>query len=505
LKVLFLVHNLGKVRHFERVIIALTERGHTVLLGAARKRRKPLKLPASLADNPRVDVMPFPVTRVDAWKDVVRPLRQARDYLRFLQPEYVRAAKLAERAASYAPPGFATQLERRPWLRRNLAWVNRGLALAETLVPSERYYELSILADKPDLILVTPLVDFGSYQTDYVKSAHRLGIPVAFVPFSWDNLTNRGLIRIPPDRVLVWNEHQKREAVELHGIPPERVIVTGAARFDDFFVMRPASTRDEFCASVGLDPHSSLLLYLCSSNFVAPDEVSYIRRWVRAIRTHRDERLRGAAILIRPHPANREPWERVVLDEPGTAIWNAQCEMQADQSLYDSLHHCGAVAGLNTSAMIEAAIVGRPVFTVKTEEFAGGQEQTLHFHYLLSDNGGLVEVAQSLEHHLDQLAAGLKDASAAASRNRGFVNSFVRPRGVEQPVVPLMVGDIEQVASIQKRPRRTSLWLWPARHALLGWLRRRAATHARRHRRKDERRGPHDPRAVYDNVRKQHE
>src|SRR5437867_3751302 len=29
---------------------------------------------------------------------------------------------------------------------------------------------------------------------------------------SADNLTNRGLVRIAPDRVLVWNEHQKREA-----------------------------------------------------------------------------------------------------------------------------------------------------------------------------------------------------------------------------------------------------------------------------------------------------
>ena len=89
-------------------------------------------------------------------------------------------------------------------------------------MPSEPYYELFIRSHAPDVILITPLIDFGSYQTDYVKSAHRLGIPIVFLPFSWDNLTNRGLVRIAPDRVLVWNEHQKREAVTYHDVPADR-------------------------------------------------------------------------------------------------------------------------------------------------------------------------------------------------------------------------------------------------------------------------------------------
>src|SRR5687768_17214172 len=106
-------------------------------------------------------------------------------------------------------------------------------------MPPARYFELFLKAEAPDLLLVTPLVDFGSYQTDYVKAAHRIGLPVAFVPFSWDNLTNRGLIRVAPDRVLVWNDRQQHEAVALHGVPADRVVVVGAPRFDEFFAMRP--------------------------------------------------------------------------------------------------------------------------------------------------------------------------------------------------------------------------------------------------------------------------
>jgi hypothetical protein len=147
--------------------------------------------------------------------------------------------------------------------------------------------------------------------------------------------------------------------------------------------------------------------------------------------------------------------------------------MQADPSLYDSLFHCDAVVGLNTSAMIEAGILGKSVFTIETQEFAGGQEQTLHFHYLLARNGGLVEVARDIDEHLAQLAAALADPAPGAARSRQFAERFVRPRGLDRPVAPIMADEIERIATIRKRPRRPAIWHYPARAALLALLARR--------------------------------
>jgi hypothetical protein len=466
LRILFLVHNLGKTRHFEGVIRGLTARGHTVLLAAARKR-KPLKPTKTLHDDPRVEVLACPTRRVDGWQDVALGLRRARDYVRFLDPRYAHAAKLTARAAGYAPAAWGAALERRPWLRRHWRVAQRGLALAETVMPTERYFELFVKAERADVLLVTPLIDFGSYQTDYVKAAHRIGLPVAFLPFSWDNLTNRGLIRVPPDRVLVWNEHQRREAIDLHRVPADRVVVTGAPRFDEFFAMRSSSSREVFCAPLGLDSTRPIVLYICSSNFVAPREVEFVRRWICELRRSPDARVRDCGVIVRPHPANEEQWQGVdFADIPGTALWSHKSTVQADQGLYDSLHHSAAAVGLNTSAMIEAAIVGRPVFTIAAPEFTGGQTGTLHFHYLLADNGGPVEAARSFTEHLAQLAAALADGGAAGDRCRQFVESFVRPRGVDRPAAPLMVEEIERVGAIRKRPRRTPPWHYPLRWAL---------------------------------------
>jgi len=470
-KVLFLVHNLGKTRHFEGVIQELTRRGHTLVITAAHKRNKPLKLGA-FRNNPRVDVVSNPVRRVDEWEPFVRPLRQARDYTRFLDPSYAHADKLAARAKNYAPPGWTGRLARTGLSNGRRRLVKLALEMAETLVPSESYYELFIRSHAPDVVLVTPLIDFGSYQTDYVKSAHRLGIPVAFLPFSWDNLTNRGLVRIAPDRVLVWNENQEREAVTYHDVPSDRIVVVGAPRFDDFFAMRPSTTRAEFCARAGLDPSQRFLLYLCSSHFVAPDEVGFVRRWAQAVR--RDLSVGDCGVLVRPHPANTEAWDGVDLrDIEKAAVWNEPLKVQADPALYDSLYHCAGTVGLNTSAMIEAGILGKPVFTIQTTEFEGGQEQTLHFHYLLARNGGHVEVAGNLEQHIDQLRASLAQPDAGVERCRRFIASFIRPRGIDLPVAPIMVDEIEHVAQLQKSIRRSPLWHFAARQSLLAFLRRR--------------------------------
>jgi hypothetical protein len=467
MRILFFVHTLGRTRHFRNVIQGLIERGHTVVLAAARQRvqQKPKK---GSYDHPRIEIVSCPALRVDRWASVIDPLRLARDRFRFLDPRYARAVKLAARAAEHAPAGWNRALERHSWLTRHWKLVQRALALAEAVTPCDPDFRQFIEAQAPDLVLVTPLVEFGSYQTDYVKCAHQLGVPVAFLPFSWDNLTNRGLIRVAPDRALVWNAHQKREAVELHDVPADRVIVTGAPRFDDFFVMKPTSFRDEFCTGVGLDPARPLLLYVCSASFIAPREVDFVRRWVSALRhTTGESWFRDCCVLVRPHPANQEEWETADLsDLASVAVWSQRSTMNADHGLFDSLFHSAAVVGLNTSAMIEAAIVGRPVYTIAAPEFAGGQGGTLHFGYLLTENGGIVSMSESFDEHFRQLAAAPEQASETVQRSQRFLAGFVRPHSLTTPASTVMVDEIERAGSLRKRPYQAPLWHYPLRWGL---------------------------------------
>ena len=82
--------------------------------------------------------------------------------------------------------------------------------------------------------------------------------------------------------------------------------------------------------------------------------------------------------------------------------------LNSDQTLFDTVFHSAAVVGLNTSAELEAGIVGRPVFTILAGEHAEGQQGTIHFQYLLKERGGFVEVAPDFEAHRRQFAAAVR-------------------------------------------------------------------------------------------------
>src|SRR4029079_6761925 len=193
------------------------------------------------------------------------------DSRRSLEPVYRDSPKLRARAGSEAPP-----TGRR--LGSVVGPVPGGPAASRRVLQGvERCIDpppraLAFLRDeRPDVLLITPLIGFGTYQADLVRAAKRLGIPVSFPVRSWDNLTNKGVLRDAPDQMLVWHDLQKREAGEMHGVPPESVVVTGAPAYDHWFDWQPRRTRDELCAAAGLDPAHPLGLYVGSSEFIAPD------------------------------------------------------------------------------------------------------------------------------------------------------------------------------------------------------------------------------------------
>mgnify|MGYP003579456577 CR=1 FL=1 len=85
-------------------------------------------------------------------------------------------------------------------LRRFVAW-------------SERYLD----EQRPDVVAITPLIGLvASSQLDLLRSARARGVPTAVFVWSWDHLSSKAVIRDHPDALLVWNEAQRREAIDMH-------------------------------------------------------------------------------------------------------------------------------------------------------------------------------------------------------------------------------------------------------------------------------------------------
>ena len=119
-----------------------------------------------------------------------------------------------------------------------------------------------------------------------------------------------------------------------------------------------------------------------------------------------------------------------------------------------SLFYSAAIVGINTSAMIEAAILERPVLSLLTPDFAGTQAGTVHFRYLLPENGGFLRVAASFAEHIDQLAAVLRAPQETAAQLRGFVDTFIRPHGRAAASTPLLADALERAGRLPVQPER---------------------------------------------------
>jgi len=447
-RALFFMSHPGHLRNFESTLRELAARGHSVHVAFDREKEGLAgqhSLVEALAGD--LESLTFgPAPRPEQGEGSAMAARQVRamlDFLRYLEPRYGHAARLRERAAGEVPRPVVRLLE----TVGNRAGVRRALAELERSAAPRSSATRFIVERSPDLVLVTPLLELGSPQLDYVRAANALGIPTCLCVASWDNLTNKGLLHDPPDLVTVWNEDQRREAAELHGVPAERITVVGAQAYDHWFGRKPSRTQAELADAARLPAGRPYILYVCSSPFLAPDEGEWVVRWARALRASSHEAVREAGLLVRPHPLR--PLEHGGLAEiEGLSVWPPDGRNPVDDETradyFDSIAHAAAVVGLNTSAMIEAAIAGRPVLTVVRPEFPDGQSGTLHFRYLLAETGGPALSTDSLEEHAGQLARVLAGEIEPAS---GFVERFVRPHGLGRPATPQLVDALERAAA----------------------------------------------------------
>lgn len=486
MKVLFLLHYPGYLRFFDSTIRLLAERGHHVALAFDTLEKQPEGARALDGAAGTIEWLGTAPARGDGWSEVALAVRGTIDYVRYLHPAFAESPYLRGRMRKALPPVFEFLGARDTVSEKAASRLVRTFTALEGALPGARAIEGWLRRIDPDLVVVSPLVMQGGPQPDVVKSARSCGIPTALCVPSWDHLTTKGLMRVLPDHVVVWNPTQAREAVEFHGVPAERIVVTGAQPFDRWFGREPSRDRDAFCRLVGLRPDRPFILFTGSSESIAaPDaEVAFVRRWVAAVRRETGGVLGEARVLVRPHPFNAAHWTDADLsDLENVAVYPREAGSPVDEQVradyFDSLYHAAIVVGVNTSAMIEAAILGRPVLSILADEFTHTQRGTLHFRYLLPENGGCLEVARSLEEHLEQLAAALRAPERYREPLRRFVERFVRPLGLDVPGTPVLADALERFAAGGPEPvRRTAVSRVPLRAALWGLRGQFWAAHA---------------------------
>lgn len=277
---------------------------------------------------------------------------------------------------------LATLAPRRSAARR---WLRRLYALYRP-----RRAEITGAFDRvePSLVLVASP---GHYWLDHfvLDEARRRGIPSACVVLSWDNLYSRGPMCRRPDYLLVWSEEMRRQAIEVHQVPEDRIRVVGPLQFR--FYAEPVAAEEiaRMRRRVGLRPGEPFLAYVCGARTARYDVED-----VQALATElRRGPYRDLRVVVRPHPqGSRAAYEAlldrgVLLDRSpdltDAAVGPEALDVGAIRHMASLLSDARfVVSSWGTTALLEACIFDTPSVQLRWMEALprGAPEETALVH-----------------------------------------------------------------------------------------------------------------------------
>lgn len=454
MNVLFCFQSVAQSRHFLDLMRLMHARGDRIGIMAATAMPG-MRPPPYLAGLEGVRFHAWPASVEPFWARHADAFRMARSAAFLADDRFREAHEIRARVLRAVDPLLRPLASGAPFGRAALAAVERA-------IPARPDVMRALGETGPDVVLVSPLVNhLTGAQADIVKAARMLGIPVALPAFSWDNFSSKGALHECPDRIFVWNETQTTELIDLHGVDRGLISAHGAWRFDSYRRRRPSLDLEAYCAAYGFDPDKPILLYLGSSPLIAPREGRFAARWIAAVRGAEDPRVAQANILLRPHPRNLEAWRSLPAGAPGERVAfqaEQRLNLSDEQEIFDTIHHADACFAVNTSAVLEAALQGKPVLTVLDPDLSGGQGGTLHFAYLTEVGGGLLYQDRDLSAHIATLAGCLRRPRGAPDpRSQSFARAFLdRPDGGADCSASLLAA-VDAVAAQRLRPPRRRL------------------------------------------------
>ncbi|MBA7672763.1 hypothetical protein ES703_80950 [subsurface metagenome] len=315
------------------------------------------------------------------------------------------------------------------WLSKNVSRLvpcrnttRKMLRRLNVILFPDRYYGELFKKYEPELVLTTHT--FGSDDTPVLKRAIQNKVPTISMASSWDVLTTKGQIPVQIDKLIVWNEIVKEEAVKLHGFSANDVYIVGGPQFDLYFRREELLARDEFFRKIGADTNRKLLTYTTSTPSSMPFEPEIIE-----IISHYIEENRfcyPCQLLMRLNPRddfnryeNIKGLENVILERAGQRSQSFRDRWNPNED--DMLHlanlmlHSDVVINVASTITIDASCFDTPVVNIA---FDGYQKQSYwnsvaryydYTHYKNIVKSGGVRIGRSAEELLKHINAYLEN------------------------------------------------------------------------------------------------
>jgi len=246
-----------------------------------------------------------------------------------------------------------------------------------------------------------------------LKYADEKEVPSTLLIHSWDNLPARGFFSSTPNKVLVWNEVMKEQAIKLHGVSSNSIDVIGVPQFYGYKKYEKEISRDLFKSLYGLmNDDYKVICYTCSASRVFPDEPLLIDRLIEEYSS------KNVYLIIRLHPTERREEykskyfniDNVVIDIPtGNFAASVNNNVKDDKNdilkFVSLMKYSDLVINLASTTTLDAIIFDTPVICIAFNldetidayswNRASDWYDSSHYRYIVDSNA--IKVAYNLE------------------------------------------------------------------------------------------------------------
>lgn len=232
----------------------------------------------------------------------------------------------------------------------------------------------------PSLLFSTDV--FHDLDVCFLALCKKRNIPTVGMVRSWDNITNKGLFRVKPDKLIVHNEIIKKEAVKYEDIESYNIFVSGLPQFDHY-INNERSDRKAFFRKLGFNPSDRLVFVGPLGRRFANTDGQILDILKQSLL---EKKLPGNVKFLVRFPPNDDvsfcgfvPDNNFFVYKPGIRFkenvysdW--EVTMNEDLSLADSLYHSDLAVVYASSLIIDAAAFDKPILCVSFDGFENKKE-----------------------------------------------------------------------------------------------------------------------------------
>lgn len=233
----------------------------------------------------------------------------------------------------------------------------------------DRYFDMY----KPSGVLMAHL--FDELEIHLLRAAKKRGIRTIGFINSWDKVTARSILRLLPERLVVFNDIVKQELIRHDAVNPKDIFISGVPQYDPYF-KKAYGLRKDFFKKIGIDSQKKLIVYAPMGRAFSGSDWDIIDM----LDAHKKKGVFGNDVdmlvrfqpndFIREEELKKRPW--LLYDYPGirfSAKRGVDWDMTGDdlQHLANTLRHMSLLVCYASSMSIDAAIFDKPVINIDFE------------------------------------------------------------------------------------------------------------------------------------------